>query len=78
MMEGAETGQQFNKDFYHYTKVDCYRLIPLGKVVIVKDGKPQGWLAIDGEVIDYSPFQVECKCFLILFNCARFSLQGTV
>ena len=59
MMDGADTGQCFHKEYYQYTKVDCYRLIPLGKVGDPTEGKPTGWLAMDGEVMDYAPFQVE-------------------
>ncbi|KAF8477050.1 ATP-NAD kinase-like domain-containing protein [Kalaharituber pfeilii] len=50
MLAAAPDGSHYDMDCTKYQKVEAYRLVPRGK---------SGYISIDGEAIEYAPFQAE-------------------
>ncbi|KAK7204439.1 sphingosine kinase [Myxozyma melibiosi] len=50
ILTSVEGGKHFDSKHVHYYKVDAYRVIPKAK---------SGYISIDGEKFNFSPFQVE-------------------
>lgn len=53
MMTSVADGSHFDMDCIHYRKAVAYRLIPHGKP------GTKGYISIDGEPIEFAPFQAE-------------------
>lgn len=54
LMLSVETGAHFDQKDVHYQKVKAYRISPR-----LRPGQKQGFISIDGERVDFAPFQAE-------------------